>query len=48
MGEINVVIPKDWEMRRDREPEGTIHPCNKAEPWDCDCAGACLCHYEYE
>lgn len=48
MGEINTVMPEDWKMRKDRESEDTIHPCNNAEPWDCDCAGACGCHYEYE
>jgi len=45
-GEINIVLPKDWEMRKDRESEDSIHPCNVAEPWDCDCAGSCGCHFE--
>jgi len=46
MGEVNIVTTKDWELRKDREPEDKIHPYNKAEPWDCACAGACSCHWE--
>jgi hypothetical protein len=47
-GELNFVTPNDWRDRKDRENPDTIHPCNTAAPWDCDCAGSCSCHWEID
>lgn len=37
--------PTEWSAARERESEQAIHPCNCAAPWDCECAGACSCHW---
>jgi len=33
-----------WEMKN-AEKENEVHPCHCPEPWDCECAGACSCHW---
>jgi hypothetical protein len=45
-GVYNFVTQSDWEARENGADPGTLHPCNAAQPWDCDCAGACSCHWE--
>jgi len=47
-GRYNFVLSRDWVARKNREKEGTVHPCNTPEPWNCDCAGSCSCHWEIE
>lgn len=41
------VVKKDaWQLGRDREPETATHPCDAASPFECECEGACSCHWE--
>ena len=39
------VSEADWAATRDAESEGAVHPCDNHAPWDCQCAGACGCHW---
>lgn len=42
-----VLVPSTvWGARFEAEPEHVIHPCTSPAPWDCDCAGACGCHWD--
>ena len=39
------VLASRWKAKKEAESEGTVHPCNTACAWDCDCVGACSCHW---
>lgn len=36
---------ESWRKDMEREPEGVMHPCDSPAAWDCQCAGACSCHW---
>ncbi len=41
-----VLVPHhEWQAARDKEGPGTIHPCNSWNINECDCKGACSCHW---
>jgi hypothetical protein len=41
-----VLVPREeWEAARNREDEGVVHPCNSWNINECDCKGACSCHW---
>lgn len=39
------VDPEDWHRERESEDPGAMHPCNDPDPDECDCRGACSCHW---
>lgn len=41
-----VLIPQEeWEEARNKEDAGENHPCNSWNINECDCKGACSCHW---
>lgn len=40
-----LVSQHDWEIDKEQEDEGVMHPCTEWDPLKCDCKGACSCHF---
>lgn len=41
-----VLVPREeWEDKKNREEDSVIHPCNAWNINECDCKGACSCHW---
>lgn len=42
-----VLVPREeWEAAKNREEDWENHPCNSWNINECDCRGACSCHWK--
>lgn len=44
--ELALVSEAEWNAKKAREPENSTHPCNAWRHEECDCRGACSCHWK--